>query len=213
MKFNKTPLLLFFALLSVAAFSQEDVGLKGGLNYNYYGDGTLNNIVSNSEAKTGFHLGGYVTYDIPSTNGLTLRPELMYTRLRTDYTWGAPENYKGSITLDKVDIPFLVTKNLAGPLYGFVGPSMQVIINTNFDGASVSNLSYDDFAFGFQAGVGLKIGRLGFDARWERGLNDSELKMTRDNGGTPEEILVDTRTNQVIFAVSYSFKRNLDNVK
>jgi hypothetical protein len=216
MKLTKTISLLFTTFFCVAAFSQEDVGLKGGLNYNYYGDGTIktisNDITNGSEAKTGFHLGGYVMYDIPTTSGLTLRPELMYTRLRTDYVWGS-QNYDGSVILDKIDVPFLIGKKIAGPLYGFVGPSLQIIINTDFNGEDINRLTYDDFAFGIQAGLGIKVGRLGFDVRWERGLNDTELNLTRSNLGVEEDITIDTRTNQVIFAVSYSLRKNLDNVK
>ncbi len=51
------------------------------------------------------------------------------------------------------------------------------------------------FAVGRQMGICIKLGNLGIDVRWERGLSETEAKFS--NGVT-----VDNRTNQIIFGLS-----------
>ncbi|KOY52576.1 porin family protein [Polaribacter dokdonensis] len=196
---KKVILVMFLALgLSQVSNAQINFGIKGGINYNNNGDATLsstgNDIINGAESKSGFHAGVWFRGKLPIL-GLYLRPELVYTQVKSEYT------YKSAATdydFKKLDVPVLLGKKVLGFGNVFIGPSFQYIIEDDFSFSDLSSDDFDKFSVGMQMGFGVEFGKVGLDVRWERGLSDSEARFTDNN----TNITVDNRTNQIIFGLS-----------
>ncbi len=199
---KKTLLLAVFAMFSMTAFAQKDggFGFKGGLNYNQNGDliasvgDAAENIISGSDGKVGYHLGVFYKIKIAK---LYVRPEIIYTKTNSSYMVQNEENTYG---VSKLDVPVLVGLDLIGPLHIFAGPSFQAILNSDLENANISDLE-NEYTIGLQMGVGLNLGKLGLDVRYERGLSKNETDFASTNV-TDISGRIDTRPSQVIFALS-----------
>jgi len=135
-------------------------GLKAGLNYNsngnyfreagmVYGD-PFNNL--------GFHAGAFGKLNL---GPIFLRPELIYGQMRTELDGN-------KYLTQRMDAPLLVGLNLFGSLVSvFGGPSFHYTLK---DDLTRFRQSPDDKRFnaGYQAGVGINLGRIGLDLRYER---------------------------------------------
>jgi len=176
--------------------AQKDFGIKAGINYNNNGDATFSSrgddVIQGGESKSGFHAGLWFRRQIPII-GLYIRPELVYTQVKSEYMDG--ESKSSNYEFSKIDVPLLLGKNFLGFATAFIGPSFQYIINDDFEFSEVTTDDFDKFSVGVQMGFGVELGNLGIDVRWERGLSETEAKFS--NG-----ITVDNRTNQIIFGLS-----------
>ncbi|QOD61443.1 PorT family protein [Polaribacter haliotis] len=190
--------LTFAFAFSQTSNAQVDFGLKGGLNYNNNGKGSFknatNDIAEGADSKTGYHAGIWTRFKIPVI-GLYLRPELVYTQVKTEFEEQSATN---EYSFKKLDVPVLLGKKFLGFANAFIGPSFQYIIDDNISFKDLSSDEFDKFSVGLQMGVGVELGRLGVDVRWERGLSSNEAKFAANNGN----FSVDNRTNQIIFGLS-----------
>ncbi len=197
----KKLLIISGLLLSGIAVAQSGsgFGIKAGLNYGSTGDfrNEITNNVENPDSKIGYHAGIFGKVDL---GPVYIRPELLYTKLTGEYTIG-------DLIVKKIDAPILVGVNVIGPVHVFAGPSLQYIVDTDFESNDV-NLdlgdAQDDFTVGAQFGVGLNLGRLGIDLRYERGFNENEAEFINDNTSL-ERSRIDTRPEQLILALSLGF--------
>ncbi len=200
--------LLFIAVLfSVAAFqtaqAQIHFGVKGGLNYNSDSfQYVTEDIVDGAKSKTGYHFGVWTRFKLPII-GLYIRPELVYTSLKTDYTSFQIESTttNASYNFQTIDIPVLLGKKILGIAHIFGGPSFQYIIDgdleiNNFDDVKTEA---DGLTVGLQLGAGVELGKLGLDVRWERAFSDVESTFINDGNS----VNFDTRINQIIVGLSY----------
>ena len=176
--------------------AQIDFGVKGGVNYNNNGDATFSStsgdVIKGAESKSGYHAGLWFRGKIPLI-GLYIRPELVYTQVKSEYT---DNNSKTSdYEFKKIDVPVLLGKKFLGVANAFIGPSFQYIIDDEFSFSDVTTDDFDKFSVGLQMGFGVELGRLGIDVRWERGLSKTEANFANN-------VTVDNRTNQIIFGLS-----------
>ncbi|SHJ32727.1 Outer membrane protein beta-barrel domain-containing protein [Arenibacter nanhaiticus] len=192
---KKTFLLAVFALGSFTAIAQKDpgFGIKAGLNYGANGDyfESTEDAYKNPDSNVGYHVGffGKVGTDI------YFRPELVYTKTKSDY-----EN--NSLDMSKLDLPLLVGVNLVGPLQVFAGPSFQYILDTDFDGITIGDVE-NDFTVGLNIGAGISFGKFGIDLRYERGFTENEVTVFNSNGITTGD-RIDTRPDQLILSLAIS---------
>ena len=195
---RKVILILCIAFTcSQTLTAQKDFGIKGGVNYNNKGDATFsstgNDVIQGAESKSGFHAGLWFRAKVPII-GLYIRPELVYTQVKSEYI--DSENKSSNYTFNKIDVPVLLGKSFLGFATAFEGPSFQYILNDDFELSEVTTDDLDKFSVGVQMGFGIELGNLGVDVRWERGLSKTEAKFS--NG-----ITADNRTDQIIFGLSY----------
>ncbi|MDP5091760.1 MAG: PorT family protein [Polaribacter sp.] len=178
--------------------AQIDFGIKGGLNYNNNGDATFstagNDLINGAQSKSGFHAGVWFRGKIPVI-GLYLRPEIVYTQVKSEYVYN---NISTAYDFKKIDVPILLGKKVLGIGNVFIGPSFQYIVDDNFSFSGVTTDEFDKFSVGLQMGFGIELGSLGLDVRWERGLSNTEANFVDNN----TNINIDNRTNQIIFGVS-----------
>ncbi len=203
MKITKSILLsAVFTLVGLTAFAQKDsgFGIKAGVNYNQSGDLiatsdlAIEDIRRGADGKFGYHVGVFGKIEIAR---LYLRPELIYTKASSSYDIDGDNTYSTS----KVDLPILVGVNLIGPLHIFGGPALQATVNSDFENFSINELE-NDFTVGLHLGIGVNLGALGLDVRYERGLSENEATFVSDNVSGVDG-RVDSRPSQVIFSLSY----------
>lgn len=202
---KKTLLLSVFALISMTAFAQKDsgFGIKAGLNYNQNGDliGSVQssgeNILEGSSGKAGFHIGVFGKLDL---GVLYIRPELIYTKTTSSYD---VENSDLDYKVSKIDLPVLVGFTLIGPLKIFVGPAFQYTLNNDLDGLDGLTIEdvKNDFSIGYHAGIGVNLGKLGLDIRYEGAFSENQANLIGNNI-TDISGRVDSRPSQIIFGVS-----------
>ncbi len=184
------PVFLLIFLVSTASFAQQGsgFGVKGGLNYNtsgkYFKD--AGTIITQPGQNMGYHMG--IFFQITSYD-IALRPELIYTN--TSFT-----SSLGTVDYQKVDLPVLVKMRFFKVISFQIGPSVhytfkeEFSIPENFEPA-------DPFGLGFQMGLGVNIGPVGLDLRFERELN--ERKYTFENVLGKE----DFKSQQLILGLSF----------
>lgn len=212
---NKTSIMkkimLAMLLLSglVASSQGSGFGIKGGLNYGDIGDLQVSTEFATStfskENKTGYHAGIFYKAEFA---GIFIQPEVLYTKLNTEYTGdafvsNASENYEFS----KLDIPLLIGFDILGPLNVKAGPSFQYILDSGFEDLDIDFEDPENsFTVGYQLGIGITIGQLGFDVRYEGAFQENTI--VSDTSIQDAGFTVDSRPAQWILSLSYSLDRN-----
>ena len=168
MKTTQYTLALLCLLCFTPLFSQLSFGVKGGVNYDSFGelnrtDLSLENF--QSDAKTGFHIGIFGSLDLLT---FYLRPELQFSQSVGQF------NGNETIALNKLEAPVLLGYKILGPLSIFAGPSFQYILKEKGTDISLGDLE-ENFTVGLQLGTRLKLGRFGLGIRFERGFTDNEV--------------------------------------
>lgn len=184
---------LFFILLLIAivpttvmAQTATGFGLKGGLNYNANGDyfDAIGDNYRNPDRNVGYHVGIFGKIGTK----VYFKPELVYTSTKSDYD-------NDSFKMQKLDAPLLVGLKVLGPISVFGGPSIQYILDTEFDGIAINDVE-DEFSVGLNFGIGLNFKKVGIDLRYERGFNENEAEFIN----IPDRL--DTRPEQLILSLS-----------
>jgi len=163
-------------------------GIKGGLNYNsngqYFKDAEA--IWGAPKDNLGYHLGLFGKVNL---GPVFLRPELNYTNLKSEIN-------SVHLQTQRLDAPVLVGINLLGPLVSvFAGPSFHYYIEDE-----LRDFEYDKFNAGYQFGIGLNLGNVGLDLRYERVLNGQTVNI--DNVFTGDG---DFRFQQLMLGLSFKF--------
>lgn len=199
---KKTLLVAVMALMGSAAIAQSGsgFGIKAGLSYNKNGDlissvgDSGQDIVDGGEGKAGYHVGFWGKLDFPK---IYLRPELVYSKTKSSYEVdGDSQDYD----ISKLDLPVLLGYKIIGPLHIFAGPAFQYTLKNDLGDLEVADVK-NDFTVGLNTGVGVNLGKVGVDVRYERGFSKNEAEFIGDNI-TDISGRVDSRPSQVIFALS-----------
>lgn len=184
--------ILAFISLSLSAQNGSAFGIKGGLNYSANGDyfESIGENAKNPDRNIGYHVGVFGKIG----NKLYFRPELVYTATKSDYD-------SNQFNVKKIDAPLLVGIKVLGPISVFGGPSLQYILDTEFEGIDIDNVE-DDFSVGLNFGIRLNFDKIGIDLRYERGFNDNEATFINNNIGVGTASRIDTRPDQLILSLS-----------
>lgn len=183
---------VFLLSLTTVAFAQSETGfgIKAGLNYNANGNyfESASSNAQHPDRNIGYHFGVFGKIG----DQLYFKPELIYTRTKSDYD-------SDSFKMQKLDAPLLVGIKVLGPVSVFAGPSFQYILDSEFDNISVNDVE-NDFSVGLNFGIGLNLKKIGIDLRYERGFSNNEANFLSNNGiGTSR---LDTRPDQLILGLS-----------
>ncbi|WP_297337808.1 outer membrane beta-barrel protein [Algoriphagus sp.] len=180
--------LFFFSGFAASAQQGSGFGVKGGMNYNtsgnYFRD--AESVWKDPLGGVGYHAGVFYTmnsYDI------YLRPELVYTETR--FNTGLVE-----AEAKRIDAPILVGIRLFRIVNVFGGPSFHYTLEDNF----IPDTSEDfnrRLRMGYQFGLGVSMGPVGLDLRYEREFNDQKFKFDRVFGQDQS-----FRSQQIVLAVS-----------
>jgi len=183
-------------------------GLKGGLNFSSLpelqtGQSAGYIVSAMKESQTGFHVGVTSLFRFA---GLYLQPELLFTQTERDMlittTGPSPQSHPFTQIYRHLSLPVQAGISL-GPVKIGGGPVLSLLVdqlndlddNINFD--QVMN----DVTLGYQLGIGLVLGKLMIDLRFEDSL--SRFGTEVNIGG--QSIDFDTRPRQYILSVGLLF--------
>jgi hypothetical protein len=192
MKMTLKASLLVFALMvfyqSAHSQTRGGFGIKGGMNYNsngrYFQDAQA--IWGDPKNNLGYHLG---IFGKLNAGPIYLRPEINYSNLKSEINLVQLET-------QRLDAPILVGLNLFGPLVSvFAGPSFHYYLQDE-----LRDFDYKKFNSGYQFGVGLNLGSIGLDLRYERVLNGQTVNI--DNVITGDG---DFKFQQLMLGLSFKF--------
>jgi Outer membrane protein beta-barrel domain len=189
---RKIILLVALTFLSTYSWAQTDTswGIKGGLNYNGNGNyiESIGVNAQNPDRNVGYHIGLFGKLG----NTLYFRPEIVYTNTKSDYD-------SGNFNMKKLDAPLLVGIKVIGPISVFGGPALQYILDSDFDGISINNVS-NDFSVGLNFGAAINFKKFAIDLRYERGFSENEAQFLNNNNIDTSRL--DTRPEQLILSLS-----------
>ena len=182
--------ILLIAILFIAyntSNAQISYGIKGGLNYNMV-DKAEN---FDPQAGIGYNLGGFLRVKIPLL-GLYVQGEPTYTRINSTITVDGTEAKLGS---NRFDLPVLAGFKIA-ILRLYAGPVFSWNLGSSVDNSSVEVVTNTKNSVGGQAGVGVELGPIMLDARYEFAVQH-ELQVG--------DLNYDNRAPQLILGVAYKF--------
>lgn len=193
---------LIFALLMVLgttqAFSQNGIGIKAGLSSTEI-DFKNKNFVP-ADAQTGYHVGLFGRF---GGAGFFVQPELLFTQTSGEFAFvpggvsggTPPENYKAEF--NRLDVPLMMGIRMFKVLRLMAGPIASVNINSKLENSvdTVKDANFKDATFGYQAGLGVDIGNLSVEGKYEGGLS----KVTENIG----QYSTDNRINQWVLSVGF----------
>ncbi|QRM87719.1 outer membrane beta-barrel protein [Lacinutrix sp. WUR7] len=188
-----TGLLLFAFIFNSSAQQGSGFGIKAGVNYNANGKylESTETTYENPERNVGFHVGVFGKID----GKIFFKPELVYTKTKSDYDSDA-------FIMQKLDAPLLVGVKFLKFFNAFAGPSLQYILDTEFDGVTISEVE-NDFTVGLNFGFGVSFNSIGIDLRYERGFSENEATFISNNLLEGEGVdKIDTRPDQLILSFS-----------
>lgn len=166
---KKTLILALSTVITSAAFSQVQFGIKAG--YNHANLKYENNSSVKTDPRSGYH-AGFFTH-IPVAGGFAIQPEVTYSLQGAEYE--APVLGKDKISY--VNIPVLLQYQLKGGLRLQTGPQLGILTENEFEpangGANSEIPNVNNLDFSWSAGLGYlsRIG-LGVDLRYNHGISN-----------------------------------------
>jgi hypothetical protein len=194
---KKLVLILLVSLGSLSAYAQKiGFGLKGGLSstqVNFEGDQLVP-----SDAQLGYHLGVFARF---GGIGFFVQPEVLFTQTSGQFLEISslssipPINYEAKF--NRLDVPVMAGFRLLKIIRVMAGPIASFNIDSSLQeaGKTVQNIDFKNATLGYQAGVGVDLGPLSIEGKYEGGLS----KFT-ENVGT---YTTDNRINQWVLSVGY----------
>lgn len=170
-------LALFLLILPSISDAQLKIGLKAGLNF----ANVTNSAAINSNSRTGYMIGGYISNKPKKIFGF--RSELILSRQGYDYKTSINT---GNVNLDYLLLPQLITLNFSKLIQLHVGGQAAFLLNAKVDSTGSGSGSLLDYFNRFDYGVvaGAEIYPfMGFfiGGRINVSLNDVSVGGTRPN--------------------------------
>jgi hypothetical protein len=203
-------IILLFAVQSLSA--QFSLGLRGGLNFTSLPVKTYEvddaRIEALPDSYTGFHIG-LITQ--AKFSGFFIQPEVLFVSSGNQFRYEHPDQERDIFftqRFSKVDIPILFGLR-GGPLRLGVGPVASYMLENSsnltesdlYTGEKNLSEKFNSLTYGYQFGVGLDIGNIVLDLKYEGSLNNYSEEITI--GDT--SFAFDTRPRQIIFSIGLLF--------
>lgn len=148
------------------------------------------------ENSLGYHLGLFVRM---GGSSIFIQPEFLYTNTGGSIIQTQTNGTDISIdaNFDRLDIPFMFGFKLADFFRLQAGPIASILIDYRIQDALQVPLDveYNNSTIGYQAGIGLDIGNLILDLKYENSLG----KISRSTTAFP----TDQRQNQIILSAGF----------
>lgn len=195
---KKLVLVLLVFLGSLTAHAQKNgFGLKGGLSstqVNFEADQLVP-----SDAQLGYHLGVFARF---GGIGFFVQPEVLFTQTSGKFklelppaSSTSPANYEAKF--NRLDVPVMAGFRILKIIRVMAGPIASFNIDSSLKeaGTTVQNIDFKKATFGYQTGVGVDLGNLTFEGKYEGGLS----KFTENVGS----YTTDNRINQWVLSVGF----------
>jgi hypothetical protein len=206
--------MFLLLLFSTTVIGQGSLGVNFGLNDDNFGSITdLQNKIENYNLdiknSTGFHFGVFSEIDLIT---FFIRPELnlIFSKSKNasaiqsnNLIQIADHSYKST----DIQMPIIFGYKVLGPVSVFGGPSFKYSLSnsSNFDLDEIK----DKYSVGLLLGTRFKIKSISLGFRYERGLNQKEIKIINANGIELNDSNVDLTTNKISLNISYDIPYGL----
>ncbi|KPQ15611.1 MAG: PorT family outer membrane secretin [Algoriphagus marincola HL-49] len=193
---KKLFVIILLAGFSLPAFSQNSgFGIKAGVNNSDIKFETEEFFTWHSY--TGYHVGIFARLDL---GGLLIQPELLFTQTGGEFVsndLGSNGSERFNANFNRLDIPLMFGVKMFKLIRLQAGPVASINVNSNLENSigTVTDVDFKQATLGYQAGLGLDIGNLFIDAKYEGGLS----KVTGQIAGFE----TDNRLNQWILSVGF----------
>lgn len=195
---KKSIIVLLFSFFAIQGYAQNSgFGIKAGLSSTKLD--FKNEQFVPYDAQTGYHVGVFGRF---GGGGFFVQPELLFTQTSgkfginmPPFSSQSPENYEADF--NRLDIPVMVGFRFLKVVRLMAGPIASFNINSEIKDAveTVDNVEFKKSTLGYQAGLGVDIGNLSVDAKYEGGLSS-----VTDNIATFD---TDNRINQWVLSVGF----------
>ena len=196
---KKVIMLMVLLFAGVAAKAQFQAGVKAGFSTANVDIQEVRNDpwqYARGENVTGYHAGAFARLQIA---GLFVQPEAVLTstggKVEVSGTGSADvrvENFK----FNRLDVPIMVGYNFLKVLRVQAGPVSSTLLSALQEEQNIKQYMANA-DWGFQAGVGLDIGSITADARYER-INRQLTNPDQQSG-------MQVHNQQFIFSLGYKF--------
>jgi hypothetical protein len=206
----KNHTLILFLLLNTTLYSQGNLGISFGLSDDSFGSienisNTIGSYDLDLKNATGFQFGVYTEIDLIT---FYIRPELNFIFSKANqgsallYGNVTEDIIKHNLKSSEIQVPIIFGYNILGPLSIFGGPSFKYNLKTSSDIFDFKDIK-DKYILSLLLGTRIKMRSLGIDLRYERGLNNGELKIINANGLNIPNGNIDSTTNRFSILLSY----------
>ena len=194
---KKLALIVLVTLSSLSLYAQKNgVGIKGGLSstqVNFEGGQLVP-----SDAQMGYHLGVFARF---GGVGFFVQPEVLFTQTTGQFleisslSSVPPINYEAKF--NRLDVPVMAGFRILKIIRVMAGPIASFNIDSSLKeaGTTVQNIDFKKATLGYQTGVGVDLGNLSIEGKYEGGLS----KFTDKIGS----FTTDNRLNQWVLSVGF----------
>lgn len=147
------------------------------------------------DAQTGYHVGIFGRF---GGAGFFVQPELLFTQTSGKFNFGNSDpEAEFEAEFNRLDIPVMVGFRLLKVIRLQAGPIASLNIDSKLKeaGSTVGDAEFKNATLGYQAGLGIDIGNLSIDGRYEGGLS----KWSENIGS----FSTDNRINQWVLSVGF----------
>ncbi len=149
------------------------------------------------DSQTGFHVGAFARF---GGAVFFVQPEVLFTQTSGDFKYngfdpGGDPDFEAEF--NRLDIPVMIGFKAFKFLRLQAGPIASINLQTDISnaGEDIQNVDTNSASFGYQAGLGIDIGNLYIDAKYEGGLSG----VVENIGG----FSTDQRLNQWVLSVGF----------
>lgn len=167
-------LVALVGIFSLPAFGQLSLGPKVGINYSTL---IIDDRQINPEYELGFVFGAFARIELGK---FTLQPELLYSTTRSEVealdSAGVRQGI-GDVKTSNLDIPIMLGYNLIDgdqfKLRLVAGPVASLTLDQDAGPLDIPESSFENFRFGYQAGIGLDIWKVTVDVRYQGSFSNT----------------------------------------
>lgn len=193
---KKLVLIFLVTLSSTSLYAQKNgVGIKAGLSSTQV-DFKSEQFVP-SDAQMGYHLGVFARF---GGVGFFVQPEVLFTQTSGKFKLELPPVSSISSTqyeakFNRLDVPVMAGFRMLKVIRIMAGPIASFNIDSSLKdaGTTVQNIDFKKATLGYQTGVGVDLGNLTFEGKYEGGLS----RFTENVGS----YTADNRLNQWVLSV------------
>ena len=213
-------IILLVIIFNSSLYSQGSLGVNFGLNDDSFGSieniqNTIDNYDLDLKNATGFQFGIFTEIDLIT---FYVRPELNFIYSISNQGSAilsgniSEDLLKHKFKSSEIQVPIIFGYNIIGPISVFGGPSFKYNLNSTSDVFDLEDIK-DKYKLSVLLGSRIKIKSIGIDLRYERGLNNGEIKIINANGLNIPNGNIDSTNNRFSVLISYDlpygiFKKN-----
>jgi hypothetical protein len=192
----KKYLLILICLFGINSIYAQDFSIGPKVGINRGNVMVTGNGFDSGSSRYGYHLGAFARL---GGDFIYLQPELLFTQTGGEIVFLTSNgtNAEVDVSFNRVDVPLMLGLKWGNFFRVQAGPVASILINYNLDDSFqvAQNVNYNRATLGYQAGVGIDVGNIILDLKYESSLG----KIANSVAG----FSTDQRQNQLILSAGF----------